>query len=146
MGPILRMIRHTRRRTFGALDTLRFAEGANPKLPFADASVKSLSSLCVVEHIGLGRYGDPLDPTGSERAIAELKRVLAPGGDLYISVPLDDQSRVYFNAHRAFGEADLLALFAPFEVIERRYIYRGRFLEEPEKGFGVGCYHLHRPA
>lgn len=128
------------------LDTLRFVEGSILELPFADASVRSLSSLCVVEHIGLGRYGDPLDPTGSERAIAELKRVVAPGGDLYISVPLDDRSRVYFNAHRAFGEADLLALFAPFEILERRYIYRGRFLEEPETGFGVGCYHLHRPA
>lgn len=143
MGPILRMIRHTRRRAFGALGTLRSVEGSVQEPSSADASVKFLSSRCVVERMGPGRYGDPLDPNGSERAIAELKRVVAPGGDRYLSVPLDDESRVYFCAHRAFGEADLLA---PFEVLERRYIYRGRFLEEPETGFGVGSYHLHRPA
>src|SRR6266480_4445292 len=33
-------------------------------LPFADASVSSLSCMHVVEHIGLGRYGDPFDPDG----------------------------------------------------------------------------------
>ncbi len=127
------------------LDTLNFVEGSILALPFADGSLSSLSSLCVVEHIGLGRYGDPLDPAGSELAIAELKRVVAPGGDLYISVPLDDTNRVYFNAHRAFSEAYLVAMFAPFEIRERRYIYRGRFVREPESGFGVGCYHLHKP-
>ncbi len=31
----------------------------------------------VVEHVGLGRYGDPLDPDGDLKAIAELKRVTA---------------------------------------------------------------------
>ena len=29
-------------------------------LPFADASLESVSCMHVVEHVGLGRYGDPL--------------------------------------------------------------------------------------
>lgn len=128
------------------LDTLRFVEGSVLALPFADASVPSLSSLCVVEHIGLGRYGDPLNPSGSEEAIAELKRVVARGGDLYLSVPLDDANRIYFNAHRAFAEEYLESLFAPFAILERRYIYRGRYVDSPQSGFGVGCFHLRRPA
>jgi hypothetical protein len=33
----------------------------------------------VVEHVGLGRYGDALDPKGDARACAELARVLAQG-------------------------------------------------------------------
>lgn len=144
MGPILRMIRHTKRRAFGALGTLRSVEGSVQESLFADAGVKSLSSLFVLERMGPGRYGHPLEPKGPEREFAEPKRVVAPGGDRYISVPLADESRVYFSAHRTFGEADLLALSAPFEALERRYIYRGRFL--PETGFGVGCYLLHRPA
>jgi SAM-dependent methyltransferase len=113
-------------------------------LSFKDASVPSLSSLCVIEHIGLGRYGDPLDPYGSEKAIQELKRVVQPGGDLYISVPLDDENRVYFNAHRAFREEYLIMLFEPFQVIESRYIYNRTFGEQRKPGFGTGCYHLRR--
>ena len=49
-------------------------------LPFEDNSVKSLSCLHVAEHIGLGRYGDSLDPQGTQKAAKELSRVLGRGG------------------------------------------------------------------
>src|SRR5882672_1071979 len=39
------------------LPNLFFKEGTILNLPFADSSVESISSLCVIEHIGLGRYG-----------------------------------------------------------------------------------------
>ena len=127
------------------LDTLSFRKGTILDLPFADASIPSVSSLCVVEHIGLGRYGDRIDPWGTEKAIAELKRIVAPGGDLYLSVPIDDENRTYFNAHRAFREQDLLHLFEPFRMSDRRYIYGKNFGEHVRAGFGTGCYHLRRP-
>ena len=126
------------------LDTLAFRQGSILALPFEDGAVPSVSSLCVVEHIGLGRYGDPLNPKGTEEAIAELKRILMPGGVLYLSVPLDDTNRTYFNAHRAFTESYLFQQFCPFEVVERRYIYGKTFIESPQTGFGVGCYMLRR--
>jgi len=127
------------------LDSLTFKKGTILELPYADASVPSVSSLCVVEHIGLGRYGDPLNPEGTVQAIAELKRIVQPGGDLYLSVPVDDINRIYFNAHRAFCEPYLLKLFAPFEVRERRYIFGNEFTDHLKPGFGTGCYHLRRP-
>jgi SAM-dependent methyltransferase len=127
------------------LDSLTFKAGSILTLPFADASVPSVSSLCVVEHIGLGRYGDPLDPEGTVKAVAELKRIIQPGGDLYISVPVDDVNRIYFNAHRAFCEPYLEQLFAPFEIVERRYIFGNDFTDQLRPGFGTGCYHLKRP-
>lgn len=126
------------------LDTLEFRQGSITHLPFEDASVPSVSSLCVVEHIGLGRYGDPLDPSGAEKAIAELKRIVQPEGDLYLSVPLDNETRVCFNAHRTFRENDLMRLFKPFEVCEQRYIYGREFGGHIKPGFGTGCYHLKR--
>lgn len=126
------------------LDTLEFRKGSILELPYEDESVPSVSSLCVVEHIGLGRYGDPLDPHGSEKAIQELKRIVQPGGDLYISLPLDDENRVYFNAHRAFREEYLLRLFEPFHIVERRYIYGRNFGDQRKPGFGTGCYQLRR--
>lgn len=129
------------------VNNLTFQSASILQLPFPDRSVASLSSLCVIEHIGLGRYGDPLDGRGSERAAAELTRVLAPDGDLYVSVPVDDESRIYFNAHRAFTRDHVLLLFSQLRLIEERYIY-GRTLT-PEysaaAGFGTGLFHFRRP-
>ncbi|WP_049771354.1 DUF268 domain-containing protein [Anaeromyxobacter dehalogenans] len=125
------------------LDGLLFREGSILSLPFEDGSIPSLSSLCVIEHIGLGRYGDPLDPLGHEKAVAELKRVLARGGDLYVSVPVRDGNRVHFNAHRAFDEAYFLSLLAPLEVVDRAYIHGSRLVPvRPPRADAVGCYHL----
>jgi len=127
------------------LSSLQFRAGSICNLPFATDSLASVSSLCVIEHIGLGRYGDALDPQGTVKALRELQRVVRSNGDLYLSVPLDDEDRTYFNAHRAFTEETLLGLFEPFIVVEKRYIYGTRFSEVRGSGFGTGCYHLRKP-
>lgn len=97
------------------LPGLRCLDGDILSLPLADASVESLSCLHVIEHIGLGRYGDPIDPEGARKAAAELVRVLAPGGRLYVSAPVG-RERVCFNAHRVFAPESLAAMFAPLRV------------------------------
>ena len=79
-------------------------------LPFADGEVTSLSCMHVVEHIGLGRYGDPIDPQGDLKAIAELKRVLAPGGVLLFVSPIG-QPKIMFNAHRIYSYQQILEYF-----------------------------------
>lgn len=65
-----------------SLPNLNFIKGSILNLPYEDNSIQSLSSLCVLEHIGLGRYGDEIDPEGTFKAVDELKRVLAVGGGL----------------------------------------------------------------
>jgi len=72
------------------------------KLSFADNSLDSLSCMHTIEHIGLGRYGDPIDASGDLKAIAELKRVLAPGGSLLFVVPVGT-TKIEFNAHRVYA-------------------------------------------
>lgn len=67
----------------------------------------SLSCLHALEHFGLGRYGDPIDPLGHLRGFANLCRLLEPGGTLYLSVPIGD-SAVHFNAHRVFAPTEPL--------------------------------------
>jgi hypothetical protein len=79
-------------------------------LPFADGSVESLSCLHVAEHVGLGRYGDPLDPDGTRKAALELQRVLASGGRLYFSMPVGE-ARTEFNAHRVHDPEAVPGLF-----------------------------------
>src|SRR3989344_5247759 len=60
-----------------SLPGLSFIKSDITNLPFSNQSISSLSSICVIEHIGLGRYGDPLDQFGTEKAVRELMRVLA---------------------------------------------------------------------
>lgn len=89
---------------------IRSVVGSVVDLPFPDRSVPSLSCLHVVEHVGLGRYGDPIDPEGSLRAMRELARVLAPGGRLLFGIPIG-RERVCFNAHRVLSPGTVLAAF-----------------------------------
>jgi SAM-dependent methyltransferase len=85
-------------------------EDATAMAKFAPQSVDSLSSLHAVEHFGLGRYGDPIDPLGWQKAMRSLARVLAPGGRLYFSVPVG-RERLVFNAHRIFSPRTVLSTF-----------------------------------
>jgi SAM-dependent methyltransferase len=92
------------------LDGLKSVRGSVLDLPFDDQSLESVSCLHVAEHIGLGRYGDALDPKGSLNAARELARVLAPGGQLLFSVPVG-RPRTCFNAHRIFDPRDVETMF-----------------------------------
>lgn len=71
--------------------------------PFADDGgyCDSLSCLHAIEHFGLGRYGDPVDPFGYKYGIANMAKLLKSSGKLYLSVPIG-QERVEFNANRVF--------------------------------------------
>lgn len=86
-------------------------------LHFKDFSILSLSCMHTVEHIGLGRYGDPIDPDGDLKAIKELKRVLAVGGNLFFVVPVG-KPKIEFNAHRIYSLDQIKEYFKDFELIE----------------------------
>ena len=114
------------------LQSLNFKEGSILNLPFEDNSVESISSLCVVEHIGLGRYGDPLDCDGSKKAINELKRVLKIGGHLYISIPVGIESLTAFNAGRIFALNDIYKLLHPLNVVNSSFIVGDKLTDKFE--------------
>ena len=96
---------------------LTCVSGSVLNLPFDDRSLQSVSCLHVAEHIGLGRYGDPLDPAGTRKAARELARVLAPEGQLLFSLPVG-RERVEFNAHRILSPGSALDLFGDLELLE----------------------------
>jgi len=66
----------------------------------------SLSCLHAIEHFGLGRYGDPIDPDGHLKGFRSLLSMLKPGGTLYLSFPVG-RATVEFNAHRVFDIQDV---------------------------------------
>ena len=99
------------------LDNFASVKGSILFLPFRENSLLSLSSLHVVEHIGLGRYGDPIDPSGTKKACKELSRILAPNGNLYFSVPVG-KPRLCFNAHRIHSPKQITDYFSDLELVE----------------------------
>ena len=118
-------------------------------LRFQDGSILSLSCMHVVEHIGLGRYGDALDPDGDLKAISELKRVTAIAGDLLFVVPVG-QRRLTFNAHRIYSYDQIMDYFRDLELIEFSLIpdnpkvggLLGQATGETANGqsYGCGCF------
>ena len=128
------------------LTDLESRAGSILEMPFPDNSIPSLSCLHVAEHIGLGRYGDPLDPLGTVKACTELQRVLAPGGNLYLGLPIG-KPRVCFNAHRIHSSAQILEYFSELKLTEFSLVDdSGHFLQDvaPEKGdsekYGCGLF------
>ena len=122
-------------------------------LPFRAGSLGSVSCLHVVEHIGLGRYGDPLDPSGDVKAITELKRVLAPGGSLLFVTPVG-RPRIRFNAHRIYAHQQIVEAFAglslkqfaliPDDPRQDLLLDATPELADQQK-YGCGCFWFQRP-
>jgi len=122
---------------------LHSVSGSITCLPFADLGISSLSCLHVIEHIGLGRYGDPIDPEGSAKAAAELIRVLAPGGRLYVSTPVG-RERVCFNAHRVFHPDTVVGMFRPlfletFSVVDDAGVLQADIPTSRAADLDYGC-------
>jgi hypothetical protein len=78
-------------------------------------SVWSYSSL---EHDGLGRYQDPLNPYGDIQTMTKITCILKPGGLLFLSVPLNVQDFIQFNLHRVYGPVRLPFLYRNFHIVE----------------------------
>lgn len=105
----------------------------------------SLSSLNVLEHFGLGRYGDPIDIDGDKKGLENMAKMVKPGGKFYLSVPIGPQ-RIEFNAHRVFSLRYLLSLLEKnFTVNHFAYVddggdlHRGISLNEETIISNCGC-------
>jgi hypothetical protein len=129
---------------------LRFVQADATTLDGLDtASLPSVSSLHAVEHFGLGRYGDPLDPEGHLKGIAALGRVTALDGDLYLGLPVG-KPRVEFNAHRVVPVELVPSLLPDFELVEFALVVDGQLREHTDLAdtagirYGCGLYHLRR--
>ena len=122
-------------------------------IPFGDKTVKSVSCMHVIEHIGLGRYGDNLDPIADLKAMKELQRIVADGGSLLLVVPVGTP-RIQYNAHRIYGYEQIVKVFNELVLVEFALIkdwekggglfYNVNVLEVLEQSYGCGCFHFKR--
>ncbi len=132
------------------LSNLTIIQGDILALPLEDQETTSLSCLHVAEHIGLGRYGDPINPNGTRDACLELARVLAPNGDLYFGLPIG-VPRVCFNAHRIHSADQIIYYFRELKLIEFSVVDdHGHYLENAtldalkSANYGCGFFHFRR--
>ena len=120
-------------------------------LPFSDESIQSVTCLHVIEHVGLGRYGDVLDSDGCWKGLLELERIIAPGGSLFLSVPVGKPA-VYFNGNYVFNALDIVRALVGLELSEFSYVDdNGNFVEfgslddTSTMEYALGLFHLKRP-
>ncbi|MGE5450425.1 MAG: DUF268 domain-containing protein [Acidobacteriota bacterium] len=126
------------------------------RLDMPDGSLMSVSCMHVLEHIGLGRYGDPFDPDGDLKAVEELKRVVSPGGRLLLVVPLAAVARIDFNAHRVYEYGQVLSMLGGFELVEFALIpdngATGGLIRHADVAllagqyYACGCFHFKKAA
>lgn len=116
------------------------------KLDFGNNSINSLSCMHTVEHIGLGRYGDSIDPEGDLIAIKELKRVLSVGGSLLFVVPVG-APKIEYNAHRIYSFEMIKEYFKELKLKEFSLITdNGQFITNADPAlvkdqkYGCGCF------
>ena len=130
------------------LDNYTSKKGSILSMPYEDNSLQSLSCLHVAEHIGLGRYGDQLDPHGTQKGCRELARVLAQGGNLYFSMPVG-KPRLCFNGHRIHSPVQVSDYFSDLELVElsgitddARFIQNIDIATLDRSDFGCGLFHF----
>ncbi|MBL0358839.1 MAG: DUF268 domain-containing protein [Chitinophagaceae bacterium] len=128
------------------LDNLKSERADLTNLFFESNSVESISCMHTVEHIGLGRYGDPIDADGDLKAIAELKRVVKPGGSFLFVVPVG-KPVVIFNAHRIYDAKAIVELFNGFSLKDfslvkdnADFINNADLSEAALQEYGCGCF------
>lgn len=108
---------------------------------------ESVSCMHVLEHVGLGRYGDRLDASGDQKAAIELARILKPGGRLLIVMPMEETPRLTFNSDRLYSHKLVLGLFPSLTLREFSLITQdGKFFEDCNpsalmgQSYACGCF------
>lgn len=110
---------------------LEFVQGnATDLKTIKDESIHSLSSFHAIEHFGLGRYGDPLDPDACFKALNNMERILSPKGRLYLGVPIGPENKLIFNAHRIFRPETIINAFTTLNLVEFSVIVNDNCLEQ----------------
>lgn len=94
-----------------------------------DCSIESLSALHSIEHFGLGRYGDAIDPKAHLKVVHAMTRVLTAGGYLYFAVPVGKEEKLCFNAHRICYPLTIIEYFSELKLEKMCLLHEMRFYE-----------------
>ena len=93
----------------------------------------SLSCLHAIEHFGLGRYGDPIDPEGYKTGLKNMLKLLSKNGIFYLSTPIGVE-RVEFDANYIFDPRTIIKTVEEndLKIVSLRVIRDDKLIEEIE--------------
>ncbi len=113
------------------IDGLEFKQtDATSLKEIEDGSIESISSLHAIEHFGLGRYGDEINPNAWREALSAIETKIKPkGGKLYLSVPVGKEQKLCFNAHRIYNPKTIVDALPNMKLISWAYIHDNKIYE-----------------
>jgi hypothetical protein len=118
--------------TITSTDFANKQQNKNNKRQLFD-SIWSYSSM---EHDGLGRYRDPLNPYGDLQTMIKISCILKPGGLLFLGVPIHVEDFLQFNLHRLYGPIRLPLLYRNFHIVE----VLGSGMERGARSYGTQSF------
>ncbi|CAI6012859.1 unnamed protein product [Closterium sp. NIES-65] len=86
------------------------------ELDATDETFDVVASYSSLEHDGLGRYGDPLNPDGDRHRMMKIRGLLKPGGLFFLGLPVGNDTLV-FNAHRVYGPIRMPLLLEGWKLL-----------------------------
>jgi len=92
----------------------------------SDVKYDSIFSYSSIEHSGLGRYGDDLNPDGDLETMMYIHKSLKPNGLCFLGIPVGTDA-VIWNAHRIYGE-NRLRMISSYKFKEIEWIGHSRDL------------------
>ena len=124
--------------------------GDAKKLDLPDNEFDAVLSLCTLEHMGLGRYGDEFDLEADKKAFKEMIRVLKPAGHIIFTTSITRaKPSIVFNAHRIYGYEMIRELCGNLICVEEKFYSskikdfcrRGEITGKPETwDVYLGCW------
>jgi hypothetical protein len=107
----------------------------------------SISCLHAIEHFGLGRYGDRIDPNGHIKGFNNIIKMLKKNGTLYISFPIGKKNEVHFNAHRVFHPKEIFNWYDKKDLSLKKFdmvadngkLYKNIDINKHQFNLSYGC-------
>ena len=77
----------------------------------------AIFSFSSIEHGGLGRYGDPVNPFADVQRMATFRYMLNDDGIFFLGVP-NGEDKIWYNAHRIYGIQTFPKLINGWDIID----------------------------
>jgi len=115
----------------GLVQNLKCLVGDVRKTSFENDFFDCVIAVSTLEHIGLGRYGEWLEPDGDITAVSEISRILSENGVLLVTLPFGKGET--FPSHRVYNQQRLKTILEGFKVEREDYYSRNK------RGFWSPC-------
>jgi SAM-dependent methyltransferase len=100
---------------------IKLKTGDIRKTDYSDNYFDVITCISTLEHIGVGgRYNSDEDPTGDQKAMDEMYRILKPKGILLLTVPYGAKDVLPIN--KLYNKERTNKLFEKYNIVEKKHL------------------------